>query len=142
MKAGRPKNSKTPVWRSFAAIRIRAYRYVTGEHGTKYGCARFTGLSRTTVIKWWDTVEWTPESTKNFDYVCNEWIEFVICDRYKNLSYKRLADRILLPLDLVNYEMWTHELINPYLNKLANLPMYPAMYPDIDDLYFWDDNFC
>ena len=51
MSVGRPKDSMMPVWRSKFAIQVRAYRFLMGDKGTRSDCARQTGLSRTTVIK-------------------------------------------------------------------------------------------
>ena len=93
-----------PVWRSKFAIQVRAYRFVMGNKGTRAGCARQTGLSRTTVIKWWDAVEWTEENSQNYKTVQN-WL----CDSctWRNISVQRCADDLGIPYETANYEMQT-----------------------------------
>lgn len=61
MSAGRPYNSKTPLWNNKAALKVRIYRWIEFSGGTKYGCAKVMHISRSTVIKWWDIMEWTPD---------------------------------------------------------------------------------
>lgn len=75
MKAGRPHNSTTPIWHNKAAIKVRIYRFLEGEQATKVGCARYMNMSRTTVIKWWKTMEWTEEKRYNFKKVRDWYIE-------------------------------------------------------------------
>ena len=75
MKAGRPHNSTTPIWHNKAAIRVRIYRFLEGEQATKVGCARYMNMSRTTVIKWWNAMEWTEEKKCNFKKVRDWYIE-------------------------------------------------------------------
>ena len=104
MNGGRPHNSTTPARRSKSAIQVRAYRFLIGNSGTKADCARQTGLSRTTVIKWWDTVAWSEEASKNFDSVQN-WLCDSCC--WRNTSARRCADELGLPYDVVEYEMQT-----------------------------------
>ena len=61
MAAGRPHNSTTPAWNSKPCLKVCAYKlycYLNETEATKSGCARMTGLSRVTVIKWWDTIDW------------------------------------------------------------------------------------
>ena len=69
MSAGRPHNSTTPIWRNNAAIKVRIYRWMKSGSGTKMGCARDMEMTRTTVIKRWDTMEWTAEKLDNFQKV-------------------------------------------------------------------------
>jgi len=64
MPAGRPFDSKTPLWRNSAAIKVVTYRFLMAYKGmdaSKSGCARYMSLSRTTVIKWWHVIEWTED---------------------------------------------------------------------------------
>jgi len=114
MPAGRPYNSNTPEWRSQSAVRVRAYRFVTGDQGNKADCAKRMGLSRTTVHKWWDRVAWTSAGSKNYDEV-EAWI--LDCMHYRNLKPERCAATLGLPLDVVKYEYATHELIGLMLNE-------------------------
>lgn len=61
MSAGRPHNSITPEWRSKPAARICAWKlvqYLANREITKSDCARQLKLSRHTVIKWWNTIDW------------------------------------------------------------------------------------
>ena len=61
MPAGRPHNSITPAWRSKPAVRVCAwklFRFLTEQETTKSECARELGISRSTVIKWWNTIDW------------------------------------------------------------------------------------
>ena len=60
-KAGRPYNSITPAWRSKPAIKVCAYKllsFLNETEPSKSGCSRDMALSRTTVIKWWDAIDW------------------------------------------------------------------------------------
>ena len=104
MTVGRPQNSTIPVWQSKSAIQVRAYRFVMGNKGTRADSARLTGLSRTTVIKWWNAVEWTEENSQDFRTVQN-WL----CDSCtsRNISVQRCADDLGIPYDTANYEMQT-----------------------------------
>ena len=61
MPAGRRNNSLTPPWRSKPAVKVCLYRllcFLEEREPTKYGCAKDLGISRTTVIKWWNLVDW------------------------------------------------------------------------------------
>lgn len=61
MTAGRPYNSQTPLWRSKPAIRVCLFRllcFLEKRELSKSACARELGVSRTTVIKWWNLVDW------------------------------------------------------------------------------------
>ncbi len=74
--AGRPINSKTPAWRSQPAIKVVAYRFLMRykkTKATKAGCARYMHLSRTTVIKWWDLIEWSKDDINHLVKVRNVW---------------------------------------------------------------------
>lgn len=104
MTAGRPYYSITPAWRSKPAIKVRAYRFLMGEKATKAGCAKMTGLSRTTVIKWWNSSEWTSKTGKDFDEV-----QCWICDHtnYINVTASRCAEATGIPLEVVEYELNT-----------------------------------
>lgn len=66
MGAGRPRNSITPIWRNKAAIKVRIYRWIERDSATKIGCAKIMKMSRTTVIKWWDTMCWTKEDEERY----------------------------------------------------------------------------
>lgn len=71
-KAGRPYNSTTPAWKSKPAIKVCAYRlmhYIEEKEATKYSCAKDLGMSRTTVIKWWDIVDWEGGDFDIFDHL-------------------------------------------------------------------------
>lgn len=104
MATGRPQNSKTPAWRSKPAIKVRAYRFLMGDKGTKADCANVTNLSRTTVIKWYDQVAWTPETSKNFEIMQNWMIDHA---GHHNISAKRCAAEVGLPLEIIQYEFKT-----------------------------------
>lgn len=70
MGAGRPFNSKTPAWRSKPAIKVGAYKllcYLRGREATKSECSRNLNLSRNTVIKWWNSVDWNGEDFDIFE---------------------------------------------------------------------------
>ena len=70
MSAGRPHNSITPAWRSKPCLKVCAYKlycHLSEKEATKSECARKTGLSRTTVIKWWNTVDWVNGDFAKFD---------------------------------------------------------------------------
>ena len=61
MTAGRPYKSQTPPWRSKPALRVCLYRllcFLEKREASKSACARELGISRTTVIKWWDITDW------------------------------------------------------------------------------------
>jgi len=109
MKAGRPKNSKTPVWRNKAAIKVRIYRYLA-ENGdvppTKSGCAAFMKLSRTTVIKWWDAMEWTEKSRNTYNIVWKWRI-----DNYTDQDFGRCAEELGISYDDVMFQVTTRENI-------------------------------
>ncbi len=104
MSAGRPYNSMTPVWRSKPAAKVRAYRFLMGAKGTKAECARNTGLSRSTVIKWWNQVEWTPENSQTFNDIQN-WMGMTT--HYKNFNSIRCASEMGIPVDIVEFELIT-----------------------------------
>jgi len=76
MSAGRPHKSTTPIWRNKAVIKVGIYRFLEGEQATKVGCARYMNMSRTTVIKWWDSMEWTEEKRCNFKKVIDWYVEY------------------------------------------------------------------
>lgn len=94
----------TPAWRSKPAAKIRAYRFLMGDKSTKADCARDTGLSRSTVIKWWDQVEWTPENSQTFNDIQN-WMEMTT--HYKNFNSKRCAAETGIPVDIIEFELLT-----------------------------------
>ena len=73
MGAGRPHNSITPIWRNKAAIKVRIYRWIERDSATKIGCAKIMKMSRTTVIKWWDTMCWTKEDEERYKAI-RGWI--------------------------------------------------------------------
>ena len=102
--AGRPQNSTTPVWRSKPAAKVRAYRFLMDKKGTKADCAKETGLSRTTVIKWWDQTEWTPENSQTHNDIQN-WLG--LTTHYINVSPKRCAEETGIPIEIVEFEFAT-----------------------------------
>ena len=76
MKAGRPFNSITPAWRNKALVKVMAYRFLMGyknQEATKAGCARYMSLSRTTVIKHWDALDWTADDFEAIDTIKDRW---------------------------------------------------------------------
>ena len=84
MGAGRPYNSTTPAWRSHAAAKVAAYRFLMAnkkQKATKSGCAKYMGIARGTVIKWWDTIKWEKDDFKNIIIIKKYWNE------YKNDTY-------------------------------------------------------
>lgn len=69
MPAGRPHSSTTPAWRSKPAIRVCLYHYLCylfRKPPTKYGCAKEMGISRTTAIKWFETMRWNKEQHERY----------------------------------------------------------------------------
>ena len=76
MPAGRPHNSTTPPWNSEPAIKVAVYRFLMKnkrKKESKSGCARFMKISRTTVVKWWDIIEWSKEDYKNITTIRKRW---------------------------------------------------------------------
>lgn len=85
MTAGRPYNSITPPWRSKPAIQVCLYRllcYLEKREASKSACVRELGLSRTTVIKWWNLVDWEGgdyEAFRNvFDYQALRLTDYIL----------------------------------------------------------------
>ncbi len=79
MGAGRPHNSYTPAWRSYPAAKVAVYRFLMAnkkQKATKSGCAQYMGISRGTVIKWWDAVKWEKEDFKNIIIIKKCWNEY------------------------------------------------------------------
>lgn len=112
MAAGRPQNSKTPAWRSTPAAKVRAYRFLMGDQGTKSDCAMVTGLTRKTVAHWWDAVEWTEENSQTFNQV-QDWLSD--CATYKNINPQRCADSLGISLKTAEYEMETLSYVSQYI---------------------------
>lgn len=76
MRAGRPYNSKTPVWRNKTAIKVRMYHFLCfQEHKTptKYGCAKYMNISRTTAIKWFDVMKWNNDRNTEY-WAVRKWL--------------------------------------------------------------------
>ena len=84
MGAGRPYNSITPAWRSHTAARVAAYRFLMAnkkQKATKSGCAKYMGIARGTVIKWWDVIKWEKDDFKNVIIIKKYW------NKYKSYTY-------------------------------------------------------
>jgi len=111
MPAGRPHNSKTPPSHSKAAVKVRAYRFLMGDKGTKSHCARITGLARKTVIGWWDKVAWTEESNAGFQEIQDCMSDHI---GYRNITPERLTEWTDMPLDMIRYELETLDYIFRY----------------------------
>lgn len=80
MGAGRPYNSTTPAWRSKPAIKVRMYHflcYIAHKKPTKYDCARYMKISRTTAIKWFDAMKWSKERDAEY-WEVKKWVIRVI----------------------------------------------------------------
>ena len=109
MGAGRPYNSKTLVWRNMAAIKVRVYRYFADNGDvppTKSGCATYMNLSRTTVIKWWDTMEWTENSRNTYNMVWKWRI-----DNYIDQDFGRCAKELGISYNDVMLQVITRDNI-------------------------------
>ena len=107
-RVGRPYNSTTPTWRNKAAVKVRVYRWLEGDKATKYGCAQMMQMSRTTVIKWWDAMEWSDERRNGFGAVrtwCNK--------HWKNLDYDLCAEELGLTVDEVLLNVATFKELTP-----------------------------
>jgi len=85
MTAGRPHNSQTPPWRSNPAIRVCLFRlqcFLEKREASKSACARELGLSRTTVIKWWNLTDWESgdyDAFRNvFDYQAFRLTDYIL----------------------------------------------------------------
>lgn len=109
MQAGRPHNSITPVWRNKAAIKVRIYRWMECDSATKIGCARTMKISRTTVIKWWDTMCWTKEDKERYKSI-RRWViskygapcQYVPEVCAKDLGYE--LDKVKLDMEMLKME--------------------------------------
>lgn len=75
-----------------------------GDKATKADCAKETGLSRTTVIKWWDQVEWTSENSQIFDDIQN-WMGLTI--HHTRHTPKQCAEDLGISLDIAKFELAT-----------------------------------
>lgn len=109
MGAGRPKNSKTPIWRNEAVIKVRVYRYLADKGDvppTKSGCAKFMKMSRTTINKWWDAMEWTEKSSKIYNDVWKWRIK-----NYSDQSFLRCAKELGVSFDDVMLQVVTRDNI-------------------------------
>lgn len=89
----------TPLWRSRSAAKVRAYRFVHDRD--KSDCARITGLSRSTVIKWWDQAAWTPENSQDYHDIQN-WFSTVM--HYQVVTPERCSKEIGIPLEKAKFE--------------------------------------
>jgi len=102
-KTGRPRNSLTPPWRNQAAVKVRAYRLLN-RNGSKYDCAKTMRMSRTTVIKWWDAMEWTKNDSLNY-VRCSIWLylnmraDLKLCSKDLGLSF----DEVMLHVRIHEY---------------------------------------
>ena len=111
MTAGRPLGSKTPPWKNKAAIKVRIYRWLKwhdGDPGTRYNCAKVMGISRTTVVGWWDTMSWTADRHKGFREVIH-WY----CTHLGIMDYEQCANDLNLPVDEVKLNVATYEEMVP-----------------------------
>ena len=107
-RVGRPYNSTTPAWRNKAAIKVRAYRWLERDKATKYGCAQMMQMSRTTVIKWWDAMEWSDERRKGFGDVI-VWYN----THWENLDYDLCAEELGLSVEEVLLNVATYKELTP-----------------------------
>lgn len=108
MTVGRPLNSKTPAWNNTAAVKVRIYRYLHREKATKRNCSKAMNMSRTTVIKWWDSMNWTPADYNNFNAVI-DWYDL----HYSNADIELCAQELNLPIDCVLLNLATYKEITP-----------------------------
>ena len=109
MGAGRPYKSKTPVWHNMKAIKVRVYRYLADNGdvpSTKNGCAKFMKLSRTTVRKWWDVMEWSEISRNTYNIVWQWRI-----NNYADQDFDRCAKELNIPYDDVMLQVVTRDNI-------------------------------
>jgi len=84
MPAGRPYNSTTPPWRSYPAMKVAVYRFLMAnkkQKATKSGCAKYMGIARGTVIKWWNVIKWEKEDFKNIIIIKKYW------NKHRSYSY-------------------------------------------------------
>ncbi len=100
--AGRPFNSKTPLWRNIPALKVRAYRLLKEDEATRKDCAKITGISRTTAIKWWDEMKWTEEKKTIYEKV-SFWI---IC-KHGEIKFEECAKDLGLTINQVKIEYAT-----------------------------------
>ncbi len=107
MTAGRPLNSKTPLWHNKAAIKVRIYRWMYPE-GTMYGCAKTMVMSRTTVIKWWERMAWSEEQRQAFGKV---WAWLITHGGYGDCQ--ECADELALLLEDVLLDVATIQEMTP-----------------------------
>lgn len=114
MPAGRPYNSITPIWNNKAAIKVRIYHWLKwhdGDPGTKYDCAKMMGISRTTAIKWWDSMKWTEDRDKGFSDVIH-WH----CTHWEDFDYNRCAKELNMSVDEVLLNVATYnEMVPKYV---------------------------
>lgn len=107
MSAGRPHNSKTPLWKNKAAIKVRIYRWMRlhdDMEESRSECARMMEISRTTVIKWWDTMMWTKEADNAFHEV-QHWYN----THWENLDYEQASKELRRHIDEVLLDVATYE---------------------------------
>ncbi len=107
MTAGRPLNSKTPLWNNKAAIKVRIYRWMYPD-GTRYGCAKTMAMSRTTVIKWWDSMAWSEQQRQAFNKV---WSWMVPHDSQDDCH--QCADELGMTLEDVLLDVATIQEMTP-----------------------------
>ncbi len=117
MPQGRPYNSLTPAYRSLPAMSIcvwKLQRYLNNEEMTKSACARDLGLSRHTVIKWWDTIEWNHEMHVAF----SRYVQLRSTFRETTPeAMDALRRYIKQPIELA----WLMEGISRAANRMANV---------------------
>lgn len=117
MTAGRPYNSTTPAWRSKPAVKVGMYHFLCHIHyyegPTKSGCARLMGISRNTVIKWFDDLRWSQERNGQYRAV-RDW---VIEHFYNGSPYdtKQCSADLALPEGNVRFFMEMYKIEYRYL---------------------------
>ncbi len=124
MPAGRPFNSITPPWRSTPAVMVVTYRFLMTykrQEATKSGCARYCGISRNTVIKWWDLIEWTPQEMRNLSLVYYQWDD----KKTEEENIKRLSYSIVTDTEHIRLYIATLDML--YYNKLFNFKRMPSL---------------
>ncbi len=110
--AGRPLNSKTPLCRNLPALKVRAYRLLKEDEATRKDCAKVTGISRTTAIKWWDEMKWTEEKKTVYEKV-SFWN---IC-KQGEMNYEECAMNLGITIDQVKIEYSTQLEVIKILKK-------------------------
>ena len=139
MAAGRPHNSTTPAWNSKPCLKVCAYKlycYLNETEATKSECARMTGSSRVTVIKWWNTVDW-----KNGDFDLFEHLFF--CQAVNiddsNFCLADCASECGITLEKA-------QLLDEIRKEYVSMNVYKSKEYDLEHVrvvgfqdYYWDD---